>query len=102
MLKNISKLMGPFQLKLMVGSAQQVEETRNAIAFELNTTPDTITLTEDVTVGCNIALWGINWQIERSHFTYRLRTSRHYRYSTGNWAQIWGRDRYLSDYGYFK
>ncbi len=53
---------GPFSTKVNGWIANQVEETRNAIAFELNTTPDTITLTEDVTVGCNIALWGINWQ----------------------------------------
>jgi len=53
---------GPFSTKVNGWIANQVEETRNAIALELNTTPDTITLTEDVTVGCNIALWGINWQ----------------------------------------
>ena len=35
---------------------------RGAIAAELGVSPDTITLTEDVTVGCNIALWGIDWQ----------------------------------------
>jgi L-cysteine/cystine lyase len=28
----------------------------------LGTTPETITLTENVTVGCNIPLWGIDWQ----------------------------------------
>lgn len=53
---------GPFSTKVNGWIAQQVEATRNAIALELNTTPDTITLTEDVTVGCNIALWGIDWQ----------------------------------------
>jgi L-cysteine/cystine lyase len=53
---------GPFSTKVNGWIAQEVEATRNAIALELNTTPDTITLTEDVTVGCNIALWGINWQ----------------------------------------
>ncbi len=53
---------GPFSTKVNGWIANQVEETRNAIAFELNTTPDTITLTEDVTVGCNIALWGISWK----------------------------------------
>ncbi len=53
---------GPFSTKVNGWIAEQVEETRKAIALELNTTPDTITLTEDVTVGCNIALWGIDWQ----------------------------------------
>ncbi|WP_009633127.1 aminotransferase class V-fold PLP-dependent enzyme [Synechocystis sp. PCC 7509] len=53
---------GPFSTKVNSWIAQEVEETRKAIALELNTTSDTITLTEDVTVGCNIALWGIDWQ----------------------------------------
>ncbi len=43
-------------------SSQQVELTRAAIAAELGVLPATIALTEDVTVGCNIALWGIQWQ----------------------------------------
>ncbi len=53
---------GPFSTKVNSWIAEQVEQTRKAIASELNTTPDTITLTEDVTVGCNIALWGIDWK----------------------------------------
>jgi len=53
---------GPFSTQVNGWVAQEVEQTRNAIASELNTSADTITLTEDVTVGCNIALWGINWQ----------------------------------------
>ncbi len=53
---------GPFSTKVNGWIAQEVEQTRNAIASELNTPADTITLTEDVTVGCNIALWGIDWQ----------------------------------------
>lgn len=53
---------GPFSSQVNAWIAQEVEQTRNAIASELNTPADTITLTEDVTVGCNIALWGINWQ----------------------------------------
>ena len=35
---------------------------RGAIASALGTTPETITLTENVTVGCNIPLWGLPWQ----------------------------------------
>lgn len=53
---------GPFSTQVNGWIAQEVEQTRNAIASELNTPADTITLTEDVTVGCNIALWGIDWQ----------------------------------------
>lgn len=53
---------GPFSTQVNGWIAQEIEQTRNAIASELNTSADTITLTEDVTVGCNIALWGIDWQ----------------------------------------
>ncbi|MBW4664510.1 MAG: aminotransferase class V-fold PLP-dependent enzyme [Chroococcus sp. CMT-3BRIN-NPC107] len=53
---------GPFSTKVNGWIAQEVEATRKVIAIELNTTPDTITITEDVTVGCNIALWGNDWQ----------------------------------------
>ena len=41
---------------------KKVNALRNAIATELNTTPETITITENVTAGCNIAMWGIDWQ----------------------------------------
>ena len=34
----------------------------SAIAQALGTTPKTITLTENVTTGCNIPLWGLPWQ----------------------------------------
>lgn len=53
---------GPFSNTVHGWLAQETQETRNAIASELGVTPDTITLTEDVTMGCNIALWGLNWQ----------------------------------------
>lgn len=41
---------------------QQVAAARDAIATELNVAPSTITLTDSVSTGCNIALWGINWK----------------------------------------
>jgi len=53
---------GPFSTQVNAWIAQEVQETRIAIASELNVPVETITLTEDVTVGCNIALWGIDWQ----------------------------------------
>lgn len=53
---------GPFTSAVNSWVTLEVEEIRRAIAFELNAPPETITLTEDVTVGCNIALWGIDWQ----------------------------------------
>jgi len=37
------------------------QKTRSLLAAELGIPADTLTLTEDVTVGCNIALWGMDW-----------------------------------------
>jgi L-cysteine/cystine lyase len=56
------QLRGPFSTEVNAWIAQEVQETRIAIASVLNAPPETITLTEDVTVGCNIAMWGIDWQ----------------------------------------
>lgn len=53
--------MGPFSGETNQWIMTEAAQTRAAIATELGTTADTITLTEDVTVGCNIPLWGIAW-----------------------------------------
>lgn len=53
---------GPFSEAVNDWINQESHETRAAIASELGVSVTTITLTEDVTVGCNIALWGIDWQ----------------------------------------
>lgn len=53
---------GPFSTEVNAWIAQEIQQTRLAIASELGAPAETITLTEDVTVGCNIALWGIDWQ----------------------------------------
>lgn len=53
---------GPFSEEVNAWIGEKSQQTREAIAKELNVSPATITLTEDVTVGCNIGLWGINWQ----------------------------------------
>jgi len=53
---------GPFTTETNAWVKQEIQQTRQAIATELGAPPETITLTEDVTVGCNIALWGIDWQ----------------------------------------
>lgn len=37
-------------------------KTKAAIAQEFQVSPTTITLTENTTVGCNIALWAVDWQ----------------------------------------
>jgi L-cysteine/cystine lyase len=54
---------GPFSGEAGAWVARETEETRRAIAQELAAPPETITLTEDVTVGCNIALWGMEWRL---------------------------------------
>ena len=36
--------------------------TKAVIAQEFQVSPNTITLTENTTVGCNIALWALDWQ----------------------------------------
>lgn len=54
--------LGPFSTAANVWIGQEANLIRQAIATELHAPPTTITLTENVSVGCNIALWGINWQ----------------------------------------
>lgn len=53
---------GPFSAGVNAWIIEEANKTRHAIASELGASVESITLTEDVTVGCNIALWGINWQ----------------------------------------
>ncbi len=40
----------------------EYDATKIAIAQEFQVSPSTITLTENTTVGCNIALWAVDWQ----------------------------------------
>lgn len=54
---------GPFSNAAGIWVVQEGELTRRAIAQELGVAPETMTLTEDVSMGCNIALWGIDWRI---------------------------------------
>ncbi len=54
--------LGPFSNQSNAWIVNEAELTRRAIAAELGTTSQTITLTENVSAGCNIALWGINWR----------------------------------------
>lgn len=60
--QQIIQTKGPFSGEAYEWIAAQGEGIRNAIAQALGATPDTITLTENVTVGCNIPLWGLPWQ----------------------------------------
>lgn len=54
--------LGPFSSAANAWIVEEGNLTRSAIAKELGAAADTITLTEDVSVGCNIALWGIDWK----------------------------------------
>lgn len=56
------QLGGPFSGEVGAWVVQEAMLTRRAIASELTVPPETIALTEDVTVGCNIGLWGIDWK----------------------------------------
>jgi L-cysteine/cystine lyase len=53
---------GPFSTGVNAWLMEEGNATREAIASELGAPTSSITLTENVTVGCNIAMWGINWQ----------------------------------------
>ena len=54
--------MGPFSREVNAWVTREAIATRSAIASELNVPVEAIALTEDVTVGCNIAFWGIDWK----------------------------------------
>ncbi|RCJ27660.1 cysteine lyase [Nostoc minutum NIES-26] len=52
---------GPFGYDAYIWIIQEKQAMKEAIASELHVPLETITLTENVTVGCNIAMWGIDW-----------------------------------------
>jgi L-cysteine/cystine lyase len=54
---------GPFGNEVNTWIVEEIKATKVAIASLLSVHPDTIALTEDVTVGCNIAMWGIDWKV---------------------------------------
>jgi L-cysteine/cystine lyase len=56
------QMSGPFASQVYSWQLKEAAATRSAIASELHVSPQTISLTENVTMGCNIAMWGINWQ----------------------------------------
>lgn len=53
---------GPFANRVFSWLSQHLQTLRQELAQLLGTTPDTIALTDSVTTGCNIVLWGIPWQ----------------------------------------
>jgi L-cysteine/cystine lyase len=52
---------GPFGTEVGRWIDEEIKAIKVAIAAELHVPAATITITEDVTVGCNIAMWGIDW-----------------------------------------
>ena len=53
---------GPFSIKANAWIQEKTDLLRHDLAKELGTTPDTLTITDNVTAGCNIVLWGLDWQ----------------------------------------
>jgi L-cysteine/cystine lyase len=53
---------GPFSREVNGWVVTQANRIKQVMAQELGVTPDTLTLTEDVSVGCNIPPWGIDWR----------------------------------------
>ncbi len=54
--------LGAYSVAANAWVMEESERLREAIATEFNVNAQTITLTENTTVGCNIALWSIDWQ----------------------------------------
>ncbi|MEM6835742.1 MAG: aminotransferase class V-fold PLP-dependent enzyme [Cyanobacteria bacterium P01_C01_bin.120] len=53
---------GPFSSDTNQWIQQIATEMRQTLADNLQVPVEAMTLTEDVTVGCNIPLWGLDWQ----------------------------------------
>ncbi len=52
---------GPFGSAVNQWMQAEGVKTRQVLAADLGVSPQTISITENVTVGCNIALWGMTW-----------------------------------------
>lgn len=53
---------GPFSIAVNQWVNHITKDLKQAITDEVRAQPENIVLTENVTAGCNIALWGIPWQ----------------------------------------
>ena len=53
---------GPFCLKVNSWIQQRLDFLRKEMAAEIRATASEIALTENTTTGCNIVLWGMDWQ----------------------------------------
>lgn len=54
--------LGPFTLTSNRWVQEQSEQLRQTWAEELGISPQTLALTDSVTTGCNIVLWGLDWR----------------------------------------
>ncbi|NEP62214.1 MAG: aminotransferase class V-fold PLP-dependent enzyme [Symploca sp. SIO2G7] len=57
-----AQIYGPFGHKVSQWMQAEGDETRQVLANDLGVSRHTIALTENVTFGCNIVLWGISWR----------------------------------------
>jgi L-cysteine/cystine lyase len=53
---------GPFSAEVNDWIQEEVSKTIACFGTLIGATPETIALTENVTTGCNIVLWGLDWQ----------------------------------------
>jgi L-cysteine/cystine lyase len=53
---------GPFSQRIFHWMHEELRETKALIGRELNANPQGIALTSSVTDGCNVVMWGIDWQ----------------------------------------
>lgn len=53
---------GPFSVAINDEIQEIMKGLREAIAADLGTTAKSIALTENVSMGCNMALWGMDWR----------------------------------------
>lgn len=53
---------GPFSAEVNDWIQQEVSKTIACFAKGIGAPPETIALTENVSAGCNIVLWGLDWQ----------------------------------------
>ncbi len=56
------QLYGPFSGKSNLWMLEELEKTRQLLAQELGGDPQSFVLTQNATEGCNMVLWGIDWQ----------------------------------------
>lgn len=53
---------GPFSTEINDWIQREISQTIACFGTLLGATPETIALTENVTAGCNIVLWGLDWE----------------------------------------